>query len=307
MNKPSIVKAALLGSASALGLNWIYNRRVLNKHREEGHPMIFEAIDHELYKRAKKAFDVYPDHQIGDLDFMGEVLYLFYMFLEYEEDHSLVRWREIFYEYFREDHEYNGYLESYGKEFLKRYKEESDHTLDDVLHTDFVDKQLIGPLFIFATYESEHSINKVADALNYVKTLTAYSGANELNQMFNTLLELLDKGVDKQDALREVISIAPEEYREALEISLTDISLDKLIMNHAGVACNLDQTLPVIFHIVSHHDDWADALVTNAAIGGASSARGIYVSALMSRIVAIPEEYLDKLNYNIEPTKKDSE
>lgn len=300
MNKPSIIKAALLGSASALGLNWIYNRRVLNQHRDEGNPMIFEAIDHELYERAKKAYDVYPDHKVGDLDFMGEVLYLFHMFLAYEEDHSIARWREVFYEYFREDYEYNGYVESYGKEFLKRYKEESDHASDDVLHTDFVDKQLIGPLFILATYESDKSINKVADALSYVKTLTAYQGANDLNQMLNELLEQLDNGVDKHDALANVIDRAPEEYQEALRASLTDISLDKLIMNHAGIACNLDHTLPVIFHIVAHHDTWVDALVTNAAIGGASSARGIYISAILSRVVDIPAEYLDKLNYNID-------
>jgi hypothetical protein len=37
----------------------------------------------------------------------------------------------------------------------------------------------------------------------------------------------------------------------------------------------------------------------NATLGGASSARGIFISALLSRIYDIPQEYKDKLYYKV--------
>ena len=107
MEKNKMLEAALLGSSSALGVNWIYDQELLQKESKKG-SMIFREIDHDLYKVAKKGYDVYPNHKVGQLDFMGELLYLFHMYYEYENNKTLERWLEYFYEYFRADNEYDG-------------------------------------------------------------------------------------------------------------------------------------------------------------------------------------------------------
>ena len=206
MIKTSIHKAALLGSASALGLNWIYDRSLLETHKSQGHPMIFEPIDHNLYKQSKKSYDVYPEHQVGDLDFLGEVYYLTYMFFEYEEHQTLERYREILYEYFREDYEYNGYVESYGKDFLAKYKLEKDGSVPPQNHTDYIDKQLIGLIYILLLHENETIVDKEETALHFARVLTSYDNITPLTSALYYLLVLLDQGVSfKESTLQQMV------------------------------------------------------------------------------------------------------
>ena len=299
MKQTNIHKAALLGSASALGLNWIYDRDLLKQHQLEGHPMIFEEIDHELYKSSEKSYDVYPEHQVGDLDFMGEVYYLTYMFLTYEEDKSLRRYREVLYEYFREDYEYNGYVESYGKDFLAKYKAELDGTKEVAEHTDYVDKQMIGLLYILTVYEDDNIINKELTAQEFAKVLTAYSKVDDLTRALYYLLVLLDQGLPFKEAALQLEEYLPVLYRKDVLIALTDIDLETFLKKHSGVACGINHALPLIFYILAHTNTWEEAMVLNATLGGASSARGIFLSAIASRYLEIPGKYLKLLQYNL--------
>lgn len=299
MKKTSMNKAALLGSASALGLNWIYDRDLLQSHKTAGNKMIFEPIDHELYKQAKEGYDVYPNHTVGDLDFMGEVFYFTYMFLDYEEDQSLARYRYLFYEYFRPDYEYDGWIESYGKDLIAKVKDEQESDKDPQEHTDYEDKQLIGLLLLLSVYEKDTLLNKEQEALKFARVFTSYDLIDDLTSAMYYLLVLLDQGVPFKEAALQLEGYLPEPIKTNVLKSLTNIDLDSFIKNHSGVACGLDQSLPLIFYILAHTSTWEEALVLNATLGGASSARGIFISAIASRYLEIPKKYIDKLNYNV--------
>lgn len=298
MKKNQLLEAALLGSSSALGLNWIYDKELLLEEKKKG-SMIFREIDHDLYKKAEHGFDVYPNNNVGQLDFMGEVLYLFHMFYDYEKEDSLSRWMEYLYDYFKEGNGYDGYLEKYGTEFIKTYKESLDSGKKPNTATDHNDKQLIGLTFLLHLYEENKSVDKVNDALMFARTLTAYTSITPLNIMMFELLKKLDYGIKKEDALKDVIHLAPEIYQNALRASITIPEVFDFITNYAGVACELNQSLPLIFYIVKNSDSWLSGMELNATLGGASSARGIFVSALLSRIYEIPQEYKEKLYYSI--------
>jgi len=298
MKKNNLLEAALLGSSSALGLNWIYDKELLLKEAKKD-SMIFRPIDHELYKKAKNGFDVYPTHQLGQLDFMGEVLYLFHMFYDYEKEDSLLRWTEYFYEYFKKGNGYNGYLEKYGTDFLTQYKIALDSSKKPNTTTDHNDKQLIGLTFLLHLYEQERSTEKVNDALLFARTLTNYTAITPLNIMLFELLKKLDYGIKKEDALKDVIKLAPQMYQNSLRAAITIPEAYEFISDYAGVACDLTQSLPLIFYIVKNSDSWIKGMELNATLGGASSARGLFVSALLSRIYEIPQEYKDKLYYKV--------
>jgi len=251
MKKNQLLEAALLGSSSALGLNWIYDKELLLDEKKKG-SMIFREIDHELYSKAKNGFDVYPNHLVGQLDFMGEVLYLFHMFYDYEKEGLLLRWMEYFYEYFKEGNGYDGYLEQYGKEFIKNYKDALDTGKEPMVATDHTDKQLIGLAFLLHLYEKSKSIEKVNDSLLFARTLTNYTAITPLNIMMYELLKKLDYGIKKDEALSDVIQLAPELYQNALRASITIPDVYDFINNYAGVACELNQSLPLIFYIVKN-------------------------------------------------------
>lgn len=296
MSKTDIITASLLGSASALGLNWIYDKELLDEYKKD-HEVIFIPIDHELYKKAKNGFDVYPNHQVGDLDFMGEVLYKFYEFYNESEDYSPQNWRKEFYNYFNEEGPYSGYIEHYGKDLLLKFSEELNGKKEISVFTDHIDKQLIGPAFLLAMFGSTRAVNKVEDSLTYSQTLTAYKGIRYFDDLLYNVLFDLKKGVDKIKALKSNIFRAPKEYQESLNMALTMNDIDSFITEYSGVACGLEQAFPLIYYIVAHADNWEDALRLNASLGGASSARGMFISAIFNIISGIPKKYLNKLNY----------
>ena len=150
-----MIKASLLGSSSALGLNWIYDKDLLIEYSKDNE-VLFTPIDHDLYKKAKNGFDVYPNSVVGDLDFMGEILYLLHMHLEYSKDISLPSWRNTVFNYIGPSGTYDGYIEQYGKELVQQMITETAKNVKGTLYTNHIDKQLIGPALLLAIFDKDN-------------------------------------------------------------------------------------------------------------------------------------------------------
>lgn len=298
MSKISMIKAGLLGSSSALGLNWIYDKKLLSDFSKDNE-VLFIPIDHKLYKNAKTGFDVYPKTIVGDLDFMGEIIYLFNSFLTNSEDISIQNWRTVVYNYIKDDGPYNAYIEKYGKVLVSKFENEIINNLDPQLHTDYEDKQLIGLAMFTVIYENDLFKDKIKDSLYFAKTFTNYKAIEKFTKLLFNLFNDLQNGVDKLTALQNNIKYAPLEYQDKLKHSLHKIDSYFFIKNFSGVACELDQSFPLIYHLIAHNNTWEDALTQNAILGGASSARGILISAIFNIVDIVPIKYRDKLNYKL--------
>lgn len=221
MKKVSMIKASLLGSASALGYNWIYDRPYLFELSTKK-DLLFQPIDQVAYEEANNTYNVYPGFTLGDVDFMGEVLYLFHKFLTEHENQSPLEWRKKLYNHIHEGGPYNGYVESYGKELLTQIAFEIEYHKEPKIFTDHVDKQLIVPLFLLATYENESIQNKIHDILPHLRTLTNYPLASDLMMMFLKLFEMLET-LPKQEALRKAILYAPLSFQTSLKKALSKL------------------------------------------------------------------------------------
>ena len=298
MSKVKMIKAGLLGSSSALGLNWIYDKKLLIDYSEKNE-VLFIPIDHRLYKKAKTGFDVYPDTNVGDLDFMGEILYLFNDFIKNNDNISPRNWRKVVYNFIKPDGPYNAYIQKYGHELVSRIKNEIENGHEPQIDTDYEDKQLIGLAIFTAIYENDTFRNKVQDSLHYAKTFTSHLQIESLTELLFNLFNDLNKGIDKEQALQNNIKFAPIEFQDKLKHSLHKVDSYFFIKNFSGVACELEQSFPLIYHLVAHNNTWEEALTKNAILGGASSARGILISAIFNIINGIPDKYQDKLNYKI--------
>lgn len=282
MNR-KLIKMSLLGSASALGINWIYDRALLQEFKQNNE-VIFLPIQHNLYEKAKNGFDVYPNHKIGDLDFMGEVLYIFHKFIQGNHD-SL---KQFIYDHIGPNSEYDGYIETYGKNLIENINNGFEET-------SYIDKQLIGPLMYIIGYANNLSVDEVE---KYSKVLTAYPNTIDfhiaLKFIFNNISHL-----NKTDVLQKSIMYLPEDYQNSLEHSFDDIDVFEFIDNYSGVACGLEQSFPLIYYIINHTDSYLEALKLNAELGGASSARGLLIGAIYSFLDPFPEEYENTLNKDI--------
>jgi len=298
MMKTTVLKASLLGSSSALGINWMYDRPFLKEYLKDKNP-IFLPIDHDAYTNSKNSFDVYPNHKVGDLDFMGEILYLLHMHLEYSKDISLPSWRNTVFNYIGPSGTYDGYIEQYGKELVQQMITETAKNVKGTLYTNHIDKQLIGPALLLAIFDKDNIKNKVEEATKYAKVFSAYENIQKFIELTNILLIDFKNRVNKHIALKGNIKLAPVEYQERLKAALEDITIDEFIEKHSGIACGLEQSFPLIYYIVDKSKNWEEALQLNASLGGASCARGIFISAFFNYLTGIPDQYVNALNYKI--------
>lgn len=286
------VTAALIGSASALGYNWIYDRPLLNSIKDK-RDMVFAPIDHDLYKKAKNAFDVYPNHDVGDLDFMGEMLYQLHQYLKQESLPTPQGFFETVYKYINKEGPYDGYIEGYGKDLITRYEND-----EKILPTPYIDKQLIGPAIYFVIHDhfKEH---RIKHALRYASVFTSYKHTKHFIIIINQILKDLEQGLTLKETLKHNIKNAPKDYQDALSKALTSIDVDTFIKDYSGVACGLNQAFPLIYYILAHNETLMSALQQNSILGGASSARGIFIAAIMSKIDTLKKNDIARLNVTI--------
>lgn len=279
-----MIYMSLLGSSSSLGLNWIYDKDLMSEFSKEN-KVLFLPIQHKLYRKAKHGFNVYPNHIVGDLDFMGEVIYLFHKYLEKQQESNF---KQYMYKHIGPESSYNGYIETYGKELIETISQGN-------LHTDLIDKQLIGPAMYVVGYA--HGLDDI-ETLHFSKSLTAYEETKNFHKSLRHIFINLNDN-NKSDVLKESISYLSSDYKIRLKHVFTDINIDDFIKEYSGVACGLEQSFPLIYYIVHHTSNFKEALTLNSSLGGASSARGIIIGAIYSLLEEIPKEYQNMLNYKI--------
>jgi len=279
-----MIQMSLIGSSSSLGLNWIYDRKLM-KEFSKNNEVLFLPIQHELYKIAENGFDVYPNHEIGDLDFMGEVIYHYHRYLSSKHPVSL---KEFMYLNIGPESPYTGYIEKYGKVLIENIHDGNNHTT-------LIDKQLIGPAMYVIGYSHDLDDNTI---LEHSKVFTAYQNTTDFHVALKFIFTNINKE-NKTEVLKQSIKFLSEEYKDSMYNSLSDIELYEFIDKYSGVACGLDQSYPLIYYIINNSDTFKEALTLNASLGGASSARGIIIGAIYSIFEDVPTEYKHILNLDV--------
>lgn len=284
MNKNTTLTFALQGSASALGLNWIYDAPLLESFCKDK-SCIFLDIQHDLYNQSKKAYDVYPNHQAGDLDFMGEILNQLNKFLD--ESPKNTPW-----EFFIYIHQflttYDGYIESYGKDLMRRYEKDK---LRCVYETPHLDEQLINMAIYFVFHERDNSIE---ETLKYTKIFTSDPSSKILLPMLQDFLNDLENE-SLEIALDNVKMSVTKPYKEQIIKALNCKNKEELL-KEISTACGAKDALAMILYILKHTSSTEEALELNVSLGGASSARGIFVSALAQKLYGPYKSDKIKLN-----------
>jgi hypothetical protein len=297
MKKTSTVKASLIGNTSALGLNWIYDQDFLKEYTKNN-DALFHPVNKDIYDKAKNAFYVYKNHNVGDLGYMGAVLYLLYKNLQNNSSLTQEQWINALIDYIKPGGEYIGYVETSGNHLIANYLNSQISKTDITFISGFEDKQLIGLLPFLAVYDLEIE-NKVEYSTLLAKTMTSFDQINDYNRLLFSLFESIKNGKNKQVALTESINFAPDTIKGSLTKALEMIDTYSFIESHSGFACYIEMTLPLIFHIVAHCETVEEALRLNAKLSGASSARGLFIGAIYNLLTGINEEYLDILNVKI--------
>jgi hypothetical protein len=278
-----ILKAALIGNAAALGLNWIYDMPFL-KRLDEKQNIVFLKADQALYDQSKKAYFAYPHSEIGDVSFQGNIAIWLYQALKKNFFLPADAYEDLIYEQIKPGSSYNGYIESFGRKMIEDRKAMS-------LDKDFIahfenDDQLIGfiPWIVFREIK-----RPTMSALKFTRVFSVDTTYDLFFDVFNTLTSRGDQPI--KEGLEKLVLSLPESIRLPYEKALEMKDTPLFIKDYAGTACSIYHALPVIIHIMYHTSSFEEAIRKNTAIGGASSDRGMLLGALLSFFYDIPDTF----------------
>jgi predicted metallo-beta-lactamase superfamily hydrolase len=99
--------------------------------------------------------------------------------------------------------------------------------------------------------------------------------------------------------LEEAVNLAPRRFqltaKKALEINDTNT----LVKQYAGTACSINQSIPIIIHLLYHSTSFDDMLMRNALISGAISERGMMLGAILGAVYPPSQSMHQKLSSEI--------
>jgi hypothetical protein len=283
-----MIKASLVANSASLGLNWIYNMPYLKRITKDKNPE-FWPIDPEVYEKARKGYLAYPNHQVGDLSFQGNLLLLLYKKLIEFPDYTPKDWRRDIYEYIKPGGLYEGWVETYGLDLVVKVLAEQMYKKDSVIETSYDDDQLVGfiPYLAFKALHLDLSYS-----LEFVKVLSVNQDFKRLYDMFDVIYEGSLSLESMQKAIKDAIHLAPEKYHRDLDKAVSMEDTDKFIVEYSGTACHINHSVPLIIHLLFHGKSYEDVVRKNTIIGGASSDRGLMLGFLMSKVSKVPDEWI---------------
>jgi len=290
MNK--YLKGAFVANAASMGFNWIYNLPYLEK-LSQTQSLVFQAVDPLKYKRAGKSYLAYPNAKIGDLSAQGHIAKQLYNALYENSELTTDAYKQIVLEMIKPGGTYEGWVESYGKKLVyNQLIEQLNIEAKPIIQTD---DQLVG----FVPYIVCKELNLPSEkAWVLAQAFTNIDTYNQFYLVFDQLFENL-KSINMNAALKNVVSICPQEYQENINHAIDMNDTNSFIINHSGTACHIHHAIPLIFHILAHTNSYEEAVQLNVKIGGASCDRGMMIGAIYSQVSTIPEEWSNLTNLKL--------
>lgn len=276
----------LIANASTLGIHWIYDHTYLKK-LAKSQTLFFLIQDKVRYTEARNAYFSYPGHGRGDVTVQGEILMWAYEAMKENPNLTKEEYSKLLYEQFRPGGNYRGYVETYAKKHVLSIMAKSLSI--EVAEFPLMDDHLVGFMPYLACKELSLSNEK---AWELAQLYTKNEDYPTYYKMFDALFERIPL-LGLKEALRSVVGMAPSHRQEAIYKAIEMEDADVFVEAHAGRACAIKDSVPVIFHVLSHAKSYEDAMLRNALIGGAISDRNTLIGAVLGQVYPLPDEWVN--------------
>jgi hypothetical protein len=286
------VTHALLGNAATLGIHWIYNPEFLaNLAKKQS--LFFFKQDPKIFEAAQPSYYAYPHTKVGDVTSQGMFLVWLTQALKANPDLTQLQYRDLILHQIKPGGDYQGYVETYGHKLVMNHLNEKMGLKLPMVPLD--DDHLIGFIPYLAVKQLGLSTNKAWELAQLFTSKEEYPACF---QMFDAIIDRLPNQSMKQ-AIEASIPFAPKRYAVQMKkaIELTDTKA--FVKDYAGTACAINQSVPIIIHLLYHSQSLADAWLRNALISGAIAERAMLLTMLMGIIDPPSKTLIRRLSKNL--------
>ena len=287
-----VVKLALYANASTLGIHWIYNQPFL-KQLSEKQSLFFMKQTKALYDAATPSYFAYPHANIGDVSIQGMALAWLYRALKSNPHFTVDDYRSLLLSQTLPGGTYVGYVESYLRQLIVNHEIESMKLPFTPLVLN--DDHLIG----FVPYLACKQLGlPTSKAIELTSLFTQKDEYWDLFKMFDFIFERIGS-TPIQSLLKEAIILGPKRYQIQLSKALSMDDTFAFVKDYAGTACAINQSIPIMIHLLNKVTSFEDMLLQNALISGSISERGMLLAALVGQLYPVKDTIENKLSPNL--------
>jgi hypothetical protein len=286
------VTHALLGNAATLGIHWIYNAEFLANLAKK-HSILFLKQDPQVYAAAKPSYYAYPHTNVGDVTSQGMFLFWLTKALKTNPNLTQLEYKDLILNQIKPGGDYQGYIETYGHKLIINSLNEKMGLKLPVVPMD--DDHLIGFIPYMASKQLGLSTNKAWELAQLFTSKDEYPACY---QMFDAIIDRLPKQSMKQ-AIEQSIALAPKRYAIQMKKAIELKDTKAFVKDYAGTACAINQSVPIIIHLLYHSQNLADAWLRNALISGAIAERAMLLTMLMGIIDPPSKTLIQRLSKNL--------
>lgn len=272
------ILCALVGNASSLAFHWIYDQDYLTQLAQT-ETLAFQTRKMIHYQKAKVSYDAYPDMQLGDVTVQGVILKALVTYLGENSSIDLPAYETLIYQTVGPGSGYKGYIESYLKKaWTNRYLKEFHMPLAFTLQDDHLISMV--PFLAFEDKESAKSL------------IFAFSDKEDYHLLFDFWAKVLDeKSGNFADAIQRHLSLLKGSLHENIKAAMSNLPLDVFLKNHAGSACSIYQSMPLMAYLLARFTDYETLLEDNLKIGGACADRAMFLSYVLSSKITLLDSW----------------
>lgn len=278
------IQAALIANTATLGVHWIYDPNFL-KSLSVKQDLLFMKQSKDIYDASRPSYYVYPKSEIGDFTLQGNILKWLYENIKENDNLSVLDYETLIYQHIKPGGDYEGYIETYTKKLII---EKLSSELNDNKHSfDKIDDHLVGfiPFIVYKSFQKS-----LDQAILLSQTFSHLKAYIDYIHFFNHIIDhIKDTSIDQ--VILNALHLAPTDKQETLKRAIQTTDTDGFIASDAGIACQINQSIPLIIHLIAHTTSFEDVIRKNAVIGGASSDRGLLLGFMLSYLFEVPKAW----------------
>jgi hypothetical protein len=280
---------ALTANAAGLGIHWIYDPEFLRQEAKKA-SLLWRKQDAAFYASVSPSYFAYPHADIGDVSSQGMILFWLYRALKENPNLTVEGYQKLILDAFQPGGTYVGYAETYIYKLLFNATLTKFKRTDTPFEND--DDHLVGFLPFLVTQELGLPTEKAFELTQLFSTKDDYLGLMKV-------LEIVFQRIQEPDlktVLLEAAAIAPKRFQITLKKAVEMDDTAAFVKTYAGTACSIQQSIPIVFHLLPRVTSFDDMLEKNALISGAISERGMLLGALTAQRFGLPAVHEQRLS-----------
>lgn len=287
MDRLNTIKGSLVADAASMGLHWLYDQQQIKLIEQTG-DILFRQPDASHYKD-RRGYFAHGTRCAGELSHYGESARVMAQFVK-QQQYDTAAYQSAFQATFGPCGTYQGYADRPTKVLVAKIINDGEELS---ARSGMDDNQMPAFCVISGLFAAGYDIASIEEA---AAVISINADVTDGIRVVTHCLELLLEGVELSEALVQSAAKAEGQLSKLLNEALQIETYQPLeTASHFGLACYVEHSLPVVWHLLNHATDFESVVRDNVRCGGDCCGRSMALGTIAGLVFDVPDEMVRRM------------